>query len=342
MPPFALLVPLAVLFGFHATPKSGEELIRQMHERYAGKWYHNLTFTQTTSFPDRPAETWYEAGEIPGKLRIDIAPLDSMNAFMYLGRLRHRVQRRKAGGGERGSKPPHDPGLRCLRAAAPDHGRPDQGPGACGPEQMREDNWRGTKVWVVGAEKGDTVTNQFWIEQDRLLFVRLIEQHKNPKKPEEKPATGPRHHLRGLSAAGQGVGRPDLRDQGGRERAAAGEVPEHPGRREAAIGPVRPGDVPPAKVGQREVNARRWRWAIGPPPTSINRGCSVEHLLQRREPFRPVFLHSRCRRPVRQPYVLQRSLALLCSLAREADLERCPIRPGDPHGLVSGCRPTIH
>ncbi|MFL5473613.1 MAG: hypothetical protein ACJ8AM_14765, partial [Gemmatimonadales bacterium] len=75
---FALLVPL-VLLGIHPAPKSGEELVRQMHDRYAGKWYHNLTFTQTTSFPDRPAETWYEAGEIPGKLRIDIAPLDSMN-----------------------------------------------------------------------------------------------------------------------------------------------------------------------------------------------------------------------------------------------------------------------
>ena len=56
-----------------------------MHERYAGKWYHNLTFMQTTTFPDQPAETWYEAGTIPGKLRIDIAPLDSMNAFMFVG-----------------------------------------------------------------------------------------------------------------------------------------------------------------------------------------------------------------------------------------------------------------
>ena len=40
---------------------------------------------QTTTFPDRPAETWYEAGTIPGKLRIDIAPLDSMTAILFLG-----------------------------------------------------------------------------------------------------------------------------------------------------------------------------------------------------------------------------------------------------------------
>ncbi|HZI75688.1 MAG TPA: hypothetical protein VFD73_17040, partial [Gemmatimonadales bacterium] len=80
----ALVIPV-LLLGNSAPPKSGEQLIRQMHHRYVGKWYHNLTFTQTTTFPDRPAETWYEAGSIPGKLRIDIAPLDSMNAFMYVG-----------------------------------------------------------------------------------------------------------------------------------------------------------------------------------------------------------------------------------------------------------------
>jgi hypothetical protein len=58
---FALLIPLTLL-GTHAAPKSGEDLVRQMHDRYAGKWYRNLTFVQTTTSPDRPPETWYEAG----------------------------------------------------------------------------------------------------------------------------------------------------------------------------------------------------------------------------------------------------------------------------------------
>ena len=80
----ALMIPL-MLLGHPNPPRSGEELVRQMHARYAGKWYRNLTFIQTTSYPDRPVETWYEAGTVPGKLRIDIAPLDSMNAFMYVG-----------------------------------------------------------------------------------------------------------------------------------------------------------------------------------------------------------------------------------------------------------------
>ena len=182
---FALVIPV-LLLGHHPAPRSGEELIRQMHERYAGKWYRNLTFVQTTTFPDRPPETWYEAGEIPGKLRIDIAPLDSMNAFMYLGDSAIVFKNGKRVGARQdrnllmtlgfdvyGQAP--ETTVSQLKAAPLDLSR------------IREDTWKGEKVWVVGAEKGDTTTNQFWIEQKRLIFIRLIEGHQNPKKPSEPP-----------------------------------------------------------------------------------------------------------------------------------------------------------
>ena len=47
-------VPLAAL-AFTAlplcaqAPRTGEELISRMHDRYDGKWYQTLTFTQRTS-----------------------------------------------------------------------------------------------------------------------------------------------------------------------------------------------------------------------------------------------------------------------------------------------------
>jgi hypothetical protein len=183
--PSVLLIPL-MLFGTHDAPRSGEELVHQMHDRYAGKWYHNLTFKQTTTFPDRPAETWYEAGTIPGKLRIDIAPLDSMNAFMYVGdsaivfkngkRADARADRNllmTLGFDVYGQSV--DTTIAQLKAQSVDLSK------------IREDSWRGTKVWVVGADKGDSTSNQFWIEQKRLLFVRLIESHKSQKNPSGPP-----------------------------------------------------------------------------------------------------------------------------------------------------------
>jgi hypothetical protein len=183
--PFALMVPL-LLLGTHTAPNSGEDLVRQMHDRYAGKWYHNLTFVQTTTFPDRPAETWYEAGTIPGKLRIDIAPLDSMKAFMYVGdsaivfdhgkRVSAQADRNllmTLGFDVYGQ--PTETTIAQLKAQSVDLSK------------LHEDTWKGTKVWVVGADKGDTTSNQFWVEQKRLLFVRLIESHKSRKNPSGPP-----------------------------------------------------------------------------------------------------------------------------------------------------------
>jgi hypothetical protein len=53
--------------------------------------------------------------------------------------------------------------------------------------KLREDTWQGTKVWVVGADTGDSTSNQFWIEQKRLLFVRLIQSHQSRKNPAGPP-----------------------------------------------------------------------------------------------------------------------------------------------------------
>ena len=180
---FAVLLPIALLAA-HAAPKTGDDLVRQMHSRYAGRWYRTITFTQTTTFPDRPAETWYEAGTIPGKLRIDVAPTDSMKAFMFVGdstvvfRGGKRVGARQDRnllmtlGFDVYGQPPETT-IAQLQAQGIDLSK------------VHEDRWKGIKVWVVGAEKGDTATSQFWIEQDRLVFIRLIEARKDPKQPAE-------------------------------------------------------------------------------------------------------------------------------------------------------------
>jgi hypothetical protein len=181
----AALVLIAFLAGTTA-PKSGEELIRQMHARYAGQWYRNVTFVQTTTFPDKPAETWYEAGTIPGKLRIDIAPLDSMNAFMFVGDSSYVFK-----GGQRVAAQEDRNLLMTLGfdvyGQAPEVTIAQVEAQHVDLSRIREDTWQGAKVWVVGATKGDTASAQFWIEQDRLLFVRLIEPHKSIKNPDAPP-----------------------------------------------------------------------------------------------------------------------------------------------------------
>ena len=40
---------------------------------------------------------------------------------------------------------------------------------------FRTDEWQGRSVYVVGADAGDEHSAQFWVDQERLLFVRLLQ-----------------------------------------------------------------------------------------------------------------------------------------------------------------------
>jgi len=41
--------------------------------------------------------------------------------------------------------------------------------------RFHEGSWRGAAVYVVGAVRGDTSSKQVWVERDRLIPVRLLE-----------------------------------------------------------------------------------------------------------------------------------------------------------------------
>lgn len=158
-----------------SAPTSGRELLVQMHDRYAGSWYRTLTFVQRTSFPTRPAETWYEAAAFPGKLRIDIAPLDSMRATLYVGDSAFSFR-----GGRRVNARKDRNLLLTLgfdvygQAAAISEAQLTEAGIDLG--RMHQTTWQGRPVWVVGAAAGDTASSQFWVDAERLLFVRLIQQ----------------------------------------------------------------------------------------------------------------------------------------------------------------------
>jgi hypothetical protein len=168
-------------------PRDGTAVLQRMYDEYEGEWYRTLTFVQTTSFPDRPTETWYEAGTIPGKLRIDVAPVASGNAFMYVGDSLVIFQ-----GGQR-VRAVKDRNL-LMTLAFDVYGQPVATTAA----QLRESGvdlakvhastWQDRPVWVVGAASGDTTSAQFWIDQERLVFVRLIEPQTNPNAPDAPPA----------------------------------------------------------------------------------------------------------------------------------------------------------
>jgi hypothetical protein len=175
-----LWAPLLVLCTLAAgqQPRDGESMIRAMHDRYKDSWYKTVTFKQksTTYNADgtTKVETWYEAASLPGKLRIDIGkPADGNGYLMTDGTL--TIMK---GGAVTGTKPY----VNILLVLGFDAYTQDSAATAKVVKEegydlgkIREDVWDGKPVYVVGADKGDVKSKQFWVEKDSLLFVRVIE-----------------------------------------------------------------------------------------------------------------------------------------------------------------------
>ncbi len=180
-----LLLLLTALPAFAANIKNGEELIAAMHKKYTGKWYKTLTFVQkTTNYkPDGTTQvsTWYEAMSVPGKLRIDILPLENGNGIMFLDNVVYSFNK--------GALVRSSPRIHPLLVLGFDvYAQPVEKTVKLLKDLnidlsiLHEDTWQGKPVYVVGAKSGDLTTPQFWIDKKNLYFVRLIEPAGKDKK----------------------------------------------------------------------------------------------------------------------------------------------------------------
>ncbi|GJG86708.1 hypothetical protein tb265_18890 [Gemmatimonadetes bacterium T265] len=158
-------------------PASGPSLLEAMRARYAGRWYRTLTFTQRTTLVGRDGrerhEVWAEALEVPGRLRID---RDSTlrSGTLFANDSQYVVRDGRVIAGVAGYNP-------LLVLGFDVYGQPASRTEAAlrtlgfPSRPVREDRWEGRPVWVVGGAPGDLHSPQYWIDQERLVFVRLLE-----------------------------------------------------------------------------------------------------------------------------------------------------------------------
>jgi hypothetical protein len=167
----AVLLLLQVATG---QPQTGQDVLARMHDSWQGKWFRTFTFVQRTTFPDKPAQTWYETIQNPGRLRIDFGPIDSMNTAIIKNDSVYQFKR----GQPTGSHPyPNTLGLvlsdvyaqpvAVTVAQLERHG--------VDLSKLRADTLRGQRAWVIGAAAGDSTSPQLWVGQQRLLLLRIHE-----------------------------------------------------------------------------------------------------------------------------------------------------------------------
>ena len=159
---------------------TGRELLAAMHARYAGRWFSTLSFLQNNTLYSAAGgeqkTQWLEHMSVPGKLRIDYLPLAGHSGVMYEGGRVHVF--------DNGRRVQSQPGVNPLLLLGFDvYAQPveltaktldslgfDLG-------VMHTADWQGRRAIVIGAAAGDTTTSQFWVDAERLLFVRLIQRN---------------------------------------------------------------------------------------------------------------------------------------------------------------------
>ncbi len=159
--------------------RSGDQLISAMRNRFSGRWYNTLTFVQKSTYYRADGsvlrvETWYEAAQFPGRLRIDIGDVARGTGALYRSDSIYQLQ----AGRITGRRPETNP---LMTLGFDVYSQPASTTTSQLRRQninlslIRQDTLDGRRVWVVGAAKGDSATNQFWVDAERLLFVRLLQ-----------------------------------------------------------------------------------------------------------------------------------------------------------------------
>lgn len=157
-------------------PTNGTDVVRAMHDRYASHWYRTLTFSQTTTItlPDgKLSQQWLEAGKFPGRLRID-TDTAKRGGVIYSGDSVYRFASGKLQDARADMNDllilgfdvyaqSVDRTVAILRSRGIDLSKISRGV------------FDGRPVFIVGATAGDSTVKQFWVDADRLLFVRLLE-----------------------------------------------------------------------------------------------------------------------------------------------------------------------
>lgn len=177
-------VALAVPAYAQGTPANGEAVFQRMHDAYAGRWYHTLTFRQKTTQwrPDgqQAVSQWYESllyAEPRGaQLRIDIGEPSAGNGVLYTADSTYRMR----GGKLVNSQPGGNeflpliegvyvqPVARTLRELADTH---------VDFSRVANSTWDGQPAWIIGASSAsDSTVPQIWVDTARKVVVRMLLQ----------------------------------------------------------------------------------------------------------------------------------------------------------------------
>jgi hypothetical protein len=159
--------------------RNSADLIEEMHDRYAGKWYRTLKFEQANTFVTQSGgeqkSRWLQHLSVPGRLRIDFLPLSTKSGLLILNNRVTSFDNGRRVESRRSIQPiltltgdvyaiPPAITLRRLDSLGVRLSR------------FHDERWERKRVYVIGAKKGDLESTQVWVDADKLVLVRFIQR----------------------------------------------------------------------------------------------------------------------------------------------------------------------
>ena len=164
---------------------SGEKILAKMYKRYAGHWYKDFSFTQTTENYRHDSliktATWYEAIVFPDHFRISFGDIKDGNAMIQK---KDSVFNFRKGKLVRRGMQKDDltfllGGMYFVSFDSVKARMLRQGYDFT---KAHEAVWEGKKAYVLGASSDGEKANQLWIDPEKLVVMRFIKYEDGGKE----------------------------------------------------------------------------------------------------------------------------------------------------------------
>ena len=177
---------LVVFFMVITINTNAQDIIQQMYSAHAKNFRKSLSFLQQTNTYRNDSliktATWYEVLVYPDKLRIDIEDPSKGNSIFFVN---DSIYRSQNGQTKNMGYQPHDLlfVLGGMYSFPLDKVYPKLKAMGYNTDKSFETTWKGKKVVVIGTDKDETESNQFWIDKEKLVTVRIL-NNKDGQKTE--------------------------------------------------------------------------------------------------------------------------------------------------------------
>jgi hypothetical protein len=164
---------------------TGEKILAKMYKRYAGNWFKNFSFSQTTENYKKDSliktEQWHETIVYPDYFRITFGESSNGNAIIYKKDSSFLFRKSKLV--QKGLRTEDMPFLLGGMYFMPfDSVKTKMIREGFDVNKAHSSTWQGKKAFVIGSNTDDEKTNQLWIDAEKLIVIRFLKYLPNMKQ----------------------------------------------------------------------------------------------------------------------------------------------------------------